>query len=131
MATPSVGCSPTRFDKRFRGHVRNEFALRSTHRWTLVFALASGGAHAKILHDGFGKAWERQPASHVQPCRAAELSARGRAAGTWVPASPSASARELGDGFIGYASMREFEIESAVPLSPAGYHSISWDINNE
>ena len=82
----------------------------------LVLVLASGIAHAQGLHDAFEKAWERQPLSQAQGYRAAELSARARAAKSWVPAPPSVGVRERSDRFNGNAGIREFETELAVPL---------------
>ena len=82
----------------------------------LVFVLSSGGAQAQGLHDAFEKAWERQPAFQAQGYRAAELAARAKAAGSWVPAPPSVAVRERSDRFNGNAGIREFETELAVPL---------------
>lgn len=86
------------------------------HKWMLVFVLASGGVHAQSLHDAFEKAWERQPISQAQGYRAAELSARAKAAGSWVPAPPNVAMRERSDRFNGNAGIREFETELSVPL---------------
>lgn len=92
------------------------FTLRSTHKWMLVFVLASGTTRAQSLHDAFEKAWERQPASQAQGYRVAELAARAKAADSWVPAPPSAAVRERSDRFNRNAGTREFEAELAVPL---------------
>lgn len=87
-----------------------------TGRLFFVLVAASGSAHAQSLHDAFEKAWERQPLSQAQGYRAADLSARARAAGSWVPSPPSVAVRDRSDRLSGNAGIREFETELAVPL---------------
>ena len=116
LSTDAGGYGLAPSDNRYCGDVTRGFALRSTHKWMLALVLVSGGANAQSLHDAFEKAWERQPLSQAQGYRAAELSARAKAAGSWVPAPPSVGVRERSDRFNGNSGIREFETELAVPL---------------
>lgn len=90
--------------------------MKSKRKWMLVVVLASGSTHAQSLHDAVERAWARQPAAHAQGYRNAELAARAKAAGAWVPAPPSVALRERSDRFNRNAGTREFEAELAVPL---------------
>lgn len=81
-----------------------------------VLLFTAAPAQTQTLRDAVEKAWERQPAAQAQTFRTAELAARAKAAGAWVPAPPSIGLSERGDRLNRRAGAREVEAELSVPL---------------
>lgn len=95
---------------------RQKAMLRQALAAIGVLLFASAPAQAQTLRDAVEKAWERQPAAQAQTFRAAELAARAKAAGAWVPAPPSIGLSERSDRLNRRAGAREVEAALSVPL---------------